>query len=608
MTTTDLDFSTWPTGNGNGYKVTDGVVTLTTGGTVDTPHVYNITGLPETGLTSINQYIVIGNDNITLNGNDQTVVIGTPEAKLIGYLGFVRNGYLDESIETINPARNGCIIQNISVDGRNGNLQDGGGWVIQSYFGSGITETTEIKVENCYSSGRIGERGGGIFGYYANYESSGLITVSNCYSSGRISEAGGGIFGHYANYYSSGTITVSDCYSSGEIGAKGGGIFGYYANYESSGTITVSNCYSTGEIGDEGGGIFGYNANYESSGLISVSNCYSTGEIGKGGGGVFGSEANGESLSGSEITVSNCYSSGEIGDYGGGIFGAYANYESLSGSEITVSNCYSSGEIGDYGGGIFGSKANGESSGLISVSDCYSSGRIGERGGGVFGSEANGESSGTITVSDCYSSGEIDFYGGGIFGSEANYESSGLISVSDCYSGGKIGAGGGRIFGEYYSGTISENNCYSANGTWNDNDAETQENLGSTSNSASNFVKPGNNNPWMLKAFNEVPWSGYNSYNSRPILSTLDFPENKKRLFNNWNNIITQLHKKNLKLIQSTFGTFIAAYYYNNESKIYENLTIESNEINISELPAHSALWVKVDIPDSFEYLEYDLV
>ena len=62
-TTIELDFSSWPSEDGNGYTVSNQTVTLTSKDTV-----YNITGLPDE-LTSRTQFIVIGARYITLNGN-----------------------------------------------------------------------------------------------------------------------------------------------------------------------------------------------------------------------------------------------------------------------------------------------------------------------------------------------------------------------------------------------------------------------------------------------------------------------------------------------------------------------------------------------------------
>ena len=124
----ELDFSTWPSSDGNGYKATeDGVVTLTTG-SEENPQVYKITGLPR-ALSRMTEYIVIGSEHITLDGNGKTVTVTAND-----YPGFVENGKMvdgtyDSTTGTYTqnndiPAHGGCTIKNLSVDGTNGSLSE----------------------------------------------------------------------------------------------------------------------------------------------------------------------------------------------------------------------------------------------------------------------------------------------------------------------------------------------------------------------------------------------------------------------------------------------------------------------------------------------------
>ena len=162
---------------------------------------------------------------------------------------------------------------------------------------------------------------------------------------------------------SSGTLNVYNCYTTGTIGQRGGGIFGNEAGYSSSGTLNVYDCYSTGTIGDYGGGILGQDAGTDmtSSGTLSVYKCYSTGIIGNSGGGILGRYAGSsdeDSFSGT-ISVNNCYTTGSIGNNGGGIFGQYAGDEMDPSATIEVIHCYTTGSIIDVtSGGIYGSNAN----------------------------------------------------------------------------------------------------------------------------------------------------------------------------------------------------------------------------------------------------------
>jgi len=263
-----------------------------------------------------------GSGPITIEGSGHTITVPEQWPGLFSQAVTVSNlGVLSEDSTTANA-----------------------GW----FFASGVGGTAT----NCYSTGTIGQYGGGIFGD----QSSG--TATNCYSTGFITDGGGGIIG------SNSSGTAANCYSMGAISSGGGGIIG------SSSSGTATHCYSTGAIDNGAGGIFG------DSSLGTATHCYSKGVIGATGGGIFGYTSN-------SVTATYCYSTGAIGPSGGGIFS-----ERSSG---TATNCYSTGVIGENGGGIFGSASPG------TAINCYSTGTLNQYAGGIFGNESTG------TPTNCYS-------------------------------------------------------------------------------------------------------------------------------------------------------------------------------------------------------------
>ena len=74
------------------------------------------------------------------------------------------------------------IIKNLGVLG--GSTADYGGFIVRK-------EQKYFEVDNCYSTGDIGQLAGGICGQYAGYNN-GTCTVTNCYSTGDISLSAGG--------------------------------------------------------------------------------------------------------------------------------------------------------------------------------------------------------------------------------------------------------------------------------------------------------------------------------------------------------------------------------------------------------------------------------
>ncbi len=191
-----------------------------------------------------------------------------------------------------------------------------------------------------------------------------------------------------------------------------------------------------------------------------IQSCYSTGDITNNAGGIVGAYAGNSG----NITIENCYSTGDIaGNYAGGIAGERAGYF----GQATVNACFSTGLISGQGsGGICGSYA--AVSGDMNIIQCYSTGIIlGSNTGGIFGEYA-GSNSGAIGANTCYSTGSIGAGAdkGGIFGTNAAYNS-GSATVTNCYI-----LGTGAVFGlPIGNGTIDQQNCYVANGSWSDVDA-----------------------------------------------------------------------------------------------------------------------------------------
>ncbi len=327
----------------------------------DTSSTLNVKFISNLTFDSSAQYFIIDSSNITIDGSDNVVNVNVSTND---YPGLVQNGTYSN-----------ITIQNIGVESAYSVAQYGG-WIGQKYFGNGATHN---YVTNCYSTGVIDDRAGGIFGS----QSSGSAT--NCYSIGTIGQYAGGIFG----FASSGS--ASNCYSMGSMGDSAGGIFGF----ASSGS--ASNCYSTGPIGVNAGGIF-----VSGTAGSSATNCYSTGPIGNGGGGIFGPNSQGSAI--------NCYSTPpSINFHAGGIFGF--------GSSGSATNCYSTGNISDFAGGIFGFASSG------SATNCYSTGPIGSYSGGIFAQNSDA----SANAINCYSIGTIGGSAGGIFGQGSQG------SATNCY-------------------------------------------------------------------------------------------------------------------------------------------------------------------------------
>ena len=270
------------------------------------------------------QYFIIGSQYILIDGLNNTITITG-----YNYLGLVQNDTYGN-----------ITIQNIKVDGTNSNLEEGGGWIGQSYFKYG-------NFTNCSSNGPIGNYSsknncGGIVGSSAG--SGGIITATNCYSTGPISVNSGGIFGSSAGF-TNGTATTTNCYSTGPIDNYSGGIFG--SNAGINGNATATNCYSTGDIDNGSGGIFGPSAGYN-SGTATATNCYSIGAIDVDSGGIFGFYAGVDS---DNVTASYCTYNGtfDLTDTS-----RYGNLAALGSQNITITSANNIIGYENYPNNIFG--------------------------------------------------------------------------------------------------------------------------------------------------------------------------------------------------------------------------------------------------------------
>lgn len=195
-----------------------------------------------------------------------------------------------------------------------------------------------------------------------------------------------------------------------------------------------------------------------------IVNCYSNGDINNDGGGIIGSYA---ASSSGTMNILGCSSIGLISGSAGGIIGRHT---SDTGGVVTCEECWSEGIISNYGGGVFGGSSG--HNGTCFANKCYSIGSIGEYSGGIFAGYA-GASSGTVNITNCYSLGNISDYAGGIVGYYAG-NSSGIVNVTNCFSIGTISdtEADGITSLNNQNGTITETNCYSANGTWNKSNAD----------------------------------------------------------------------------------------------------------------------------------------
>jgi hypothetical protein len=248
---------------------------------------------------------------------------------------------------------------------------------------------------------------------------------------------------------------------------------------------------------DSGGGWIARSGYAYGASDTYIIGCSSDGPISNYGGGIVGSYAAASVTEGgpsANLKIIGCSSSGAIGDYAGGIAGEYC---AQSGGSVTIIKCSSSGSIALGGGGIVGAYAGqGESSCEVEYS--YSTGSIAQDAGGIFGQNAGND--GYATAFNCYSRGTIAGDGGGIFGSQAAVI--GGAEVSNCYSAGTFFTEGTGLYGPGKGEGATQAVSYAANGTWDDVTA-----VGIGFNLVSNFISPGTNQPFELRAFGPSPYS-----------------------------------------------------------------------------------------------------
>ena len=259
-------------------------------------------------LSDSSQYFMIGADNVTIDGQNNTIDISGVYPGLVqsGYPGLVQN----------NGFKN-ATIQNIIIFSTDSMLMDGAGWIAQDGFNGknnliqycnnsaditgvgcgGIVgqNVTDLSLKWCSNYGQIsGQNCGGIVGQLA-----GIIDINGCSNAGSIAgQQSGGICGPYAsriNIYSSSNVA--------KIIANGaGGIIGAFAGYQ-SGLVELNQCYNIGEImGLQAGGLCGSSSAFD-KGTILIYNSYNSG-IGIGG--FFGSIDS----SSNGVGLSECYNVG----------------------------------------------------------------------------------------------------------------------------------------------------------------------------------------------------------------------------------------------------------------------------------------------------------
>jgi len=414
---------------------------------------------------------------------------------VLGYTGLIQNGGGGY------PSFSNVIIKNMSTYATGTTtLSDYCGWLCKVHYGSGNT-TNNLEINNCKNYATIINGGGGFCGALL-CSGGGSITINDCENFAPVSGAGlatqdtghnggiivvnnfrnsGVVFGGGGLISVAGTkckITINNCSNTGEIHG-GSGILSYSLGAEPmSGWIRFTNCYNTGDI-RSGGGIIG---NF-SLGDITISKCYNTGNlIGIGAcGGIAGKEIGIASpwatVPTSNIVISECYNTGTIGNNCAGILaerscdgGRYRRENT-----ITISDCYSTGTINSGGSGICGNYS-GSNNAILTITNCYSSGNIGSNGGGIIGTYSgtnqNRDGYGIVNINNCYSRGTISSSSGGICGQYAAVDSNSSVTVSNCYSSGLIsGVNPIGIFGNNKGSAASFSNCYVANNSWSDSDA-----------------------------------------------------------------------------------------------------------------------------------------
>jgi hypothetical protein len=259
----------------------------------------NIISIPSV-ITDSEYYIIIGNDNITIDGQFQKIEIEIWNTNK--YYGLIQNiGYVNLTIQNIvivsentivtydNDAEQNTFGQyNFTVEIQNNGwiLRDGSNWI---YSGTNTFTSTPTRctIQNCIIFANIDDSCGGIAGGNNPY-----TNITNCYAYvPNPPTYSGGIVG--TNTPSS--MNISYC---GYIGYKvpffGGGIAGFI-NYAS-----ISNCFNIGQVGYINalpcGGIAGM-FNYG-----NITSCFNLGDLCENSAGICVNSFN--------CTIDSCYSCG----------------------------------------------------------------------------------------------------------------------------------------------------------------------------------------------------------------------------------------------------------------------------------------------------------
>jgi len=473
----------------------------------------------------INGYFIIGTQYITFDGSGNHININS----ITGYPGFIQN-----SVSNI-------VVQNFITDVFGSVLDPSGGWLCQANFG---VSSTGNFITNCTNNGIINgtiltgnNYAGGIAG--RNAGTSGTLTFTNCTNTGLIDVwFGGGIAG--ANAGTSGTLTFINCTNTGIIIGNNfdnyigpGGIAGDSAGKGPSSSLTFQNCTNYGVIqASDGGGIAGSNC-ASSGGTATFTDCVNNGDIdgdnigSERSGGIVGTKA---ASSSGTCTITNCINNGSIATTNsGGIVGARA---CDTNGNVILSKCFNTGDINtSYAGGIVGASFGYNTNLTQSISECYSTGRIfGTACGGITGSNIGfSTSSHIVNISNCYSLGTIGSSCGGIIGNSQNtYSVSVTINITNCYSFGLLyGTGGGIValsLSPYVPPppTITQTNCYIADGNWTDASANailTGEPT-STDTPGTTWTTLGTNIPYVLSAYTAQ------LYNPSSVISKFNYKTN----------------------------------------------------------------------------------
>lgn len=347
----------------------------------------------------------------------------------------------------------------------------------------GYSESTKIKIINCYNEGKIGYGSAHVGGIMGNKEYSGNnagkqeVTISGCHNSGELvnqnAENIGGIVGdtygttRIYNCYNTGNIStqgtiggiicrqtggdleIEKCYNTGNIQATS--LVSGIATYISGENVKIKNSYNEGNItGNDIGpcaGILVYENSY-SAGDVTIEDCYNKGNLEKVyiAGGIYA-----EGGAPKTVTINRCYNTGSISSYNGAPLGGIAPKFSYNTDNVQIVNCYNTGDVStEKVAGQIGGIA-GTSTDKTLISNCYNTGNISNSSpiGGINGS-------GGCTITNCYNKGTITEVGGSPNGGISGT----ATEVSNCFNFGEIKSTNSSMTGVVsFGGTIGDN-CY----------------------------------------------------------------------------------------------------------------------------------------------------